>query len=499
MKVGIIELLVAGPVSDVRTLLYSRMFTRQYISIMPQVATVWCRQLGHDAHYAVYYGQKDPLSLLPNDLDFIFISTYTQNSPLAYALAKLYKAQGTRTAVAGPHAKAFPKDACRAFDYVVGDCDKELVSEILAGHHDRGIVTTGRPIRSMPLARERDREIRTALFPKSPKSFGVVPLIASVGCPYDCSFCVDWNVAYTPFSTDSLVADMSYVKESFPNALVAFHDPNFAVQFDRTMDALDSIPAQARPGYVMESSLSIIKPARIRRLKETNCFAALPGVESWADFSKKAGTGAAAPEAKLNQVVDHLRILSDSVPTVQANLIFGTDADAGLMPVELTKKFIGLMPNVWSAVNVPIPYGGTPMTRTLVKSGRVASRVPFMFYKNPFPIMRTAHYDYVDYYRHWIDIRRRQTEMSLLGRRLLTKGGLMMKSLYIARTLKMLPGLGLAEGILKRFETDAAFRSFHECNEGPLPEYYHRHYDKSLGRFAELMPRAEREPIHEAA
>jgi hypothetical protein len=175
MKVGIIELLVTGPVSDVRTLLYSRMFTRQYISIMPQVAAVWCRQLGHDPHYAVYYGQRDPLKLLPDDIDFIFISTYTQNSPLAYALAKLYKANGIRTAVAGPHAKAFPRDAARAFDYVVLDCDKDLVGDLLAGHCDRGIVTTGRPIRELPLARERDPEIRKALFTKSPNAFGVVP------------------------------------------------------------------------------------------------------------------------------------------------------------------------------------------------------------------------------------------------------------------------------------------------------------------------------------
>ncbi|MFN8643413.1 MAG: adenylate/guanylate cyclase domain-containing protein [Candidatus Binatia bacterium] len=49
------------------------------------------RQLGHQTSYATYYGQADPASLLPADLDAVFISTYTSASPLAYALARLYR------------------------------------------------------------------------------------------------------------------------------------------------------------------------------------------------------------------------------------------------------------------------------------------------------------------------------------------------------------------------------------------------------------------------
>lgn len=497
MRIGIIELLVSGPVSDIRGLMYSRILTRQYISIMPQVISVWCKQLGHTTHYAVYHGQPDPLKLLPDDIDFVFIATYTQCSALAYALAKLFRRNGVKTVIGGPHAKAFPTDASRYFDYVVQDCDKNLIQEVLRGDHSPGIVTTGKQIGALPLAEERDAEIRTALFSKSDKSFSIVPLIASVGCPYDCSFCVDWNVNYRPLSTEQLVADMSYVKRTFPKALVAFHDPNFAVQFDRTMDALAMLAPAERPGYIMESSLSIIKPSRMARLRETGCFAALPGVESWADFSKKAGTGAAAPDAKLGQVIEHLEELSTYVSTIQANLIFGTDADAGSMPVELTKTFINSMPSVWPAVNVPIPYGGTPMTRRLMHEGRVATRLPFSFYKNPYPVMRTAHYDYVDYYRHWIDIRKQQANLGLLSRRLRTKSSATIKAMYLARTIKMYPGIKLANALRMQFQTDLAFRRFHERNEGPLPEFYHAEYDRELGRFAELMPRSEREPVHE--
>jgi hypothetical protein len=67
------------------------LLTKQYASIMPQAISVWCRNLGHEVFYATYFGNKDPKQLLPNDLDVVFISTYTQASALAYALAKLYR------------------------------------------------------------------------------------------------------------------------------------------------------------------------------------------------------------------------------------------------------------------------------------------------------------------------------------------------------------------------------------------------------------------------
>jgi hypothetical protein len=84
MHVGIIDLLhdrLPGGSGD----LYGAYFRKQFMGIMPQTIAVWCRQLGHQVHYRTYWGQADPLSLLPNDLDVLFVSSYTQSSALAYA------------------------------------------------------------------------------------------------------------------------------------------------------------------------------------------------------------------------------------------------------------------------------------------------------------------------------------------------------------------------------------------------------------------------------
>src|SRR5882672_6195180 len=99
MRIGVIEIL---KVSAGRSLLqrqYAHYIIKQYASVMPQAVSVWCRELGHEVHYATYYGQQDPRSLLPDDLDIVFVATYTQASALAYALARTFRHEGVVTVI----------------------------------------------------------------------------------------------------------------------------------------------------------------------------------------------------------------------------------------------------------------------------------------------------------------------------------------------------------------------------------------------------------------
>ncbi len=139
MKIGILDILCLRQ-RRLADLAYHRMMIKQYSSITPQVVSVWCRQLGHQTFYANYYGIGDPGHRIPETVDFFFVSTYTQAAPLAYALAKKYKTMGATTVIGGPHAKSFPRDCLRFFDYVVKDCDKELIADLLAGRFEPGTV-----------------------------------------------------------------------------------------------------------------------------------------------------------------------------------------------------------------------------------------------------------------------------------------------------------------------------------------------------------------------
>ena len=203
MKIGVLDILVDSPRTWIN-FAYRGVLKKQYASIMPQAVAVWCRQLGHQVAYAAYYGQRDPRRLLPDDLDVVFFSTYTQSSALAYALAKLYRRAGTLTVIGGPHARSFPLDCLRFFDWVVLECDKALIDEILRGVFDRGsIVTSGRPLRDIPSVEERMPEIAISAFANGrPVWTSMVPLLSSVGCPYACDFCVDWSNDYALLPLD---------------------------------------------------------------------------------------------------------------------------------------------------------------------------------------------------------------------------------------------------------------------------------------------------------
>lgn len=192
MKVGIIDILSDQIPSTWGSKLYHFSIQKQAAGVMPQAIAVWCRQLGHEVHYCTAYGQKDPLHLLPNDLDVLFVAAYTQASALAYALAKAFRQRGTLTVIGGAHARSFPTDCLRFFDLVVHDCNKELIEDILRGHYDPpAAITSGRQLTDFPSVEERMPYIKTASFHKGrPSLFSAVSLLSSVGCPYTCNFCV---------------------------------------------------------------------------------------------------------------------------------------------------------------------------------------------------------------------------------------------------------------------------------------------------------------------
>ncbi|MGH9362904.1 MAG: B12-binding domain-containing radical SAM protein, partial [Thermoanaerobaculia bacterium] len=388
MRVGILEVLTDSVGSGWLAHKYNLWYRRQYASITPQAVSVWCRQLGHEVHYATFYGQGRPEELLPDDLDVVFLSTYTQASALAYALGKLYRRRGSLTVLGGPHATAFPTDSLRFFDLVVHDCDKPLVARILRGEFEPGsVVSSGHLLEEVPTVEERMPEIMAAYFDRGrPSWLSNVSLLTSLGCPYRCDFCIDWKNDYTMLPRERLLADLRYVSARLPGIPVSFHDPNFGVKFDEVMDLMEEIPAGRRNPYIMESSLSVLRGSRLARLRDTNCVYVAPGVESWSDYSNKAGVGRSTGREKLESVVAHFAEMHDYVPGLQANFIFGTDGDQGEEPAALTREFIRRLPFVWPTVNIPVPFGGTPMYDRDLAEGRVLREMPFAFYYMPYMV-----------------------------------------------------------------------------------------------------------------
>ncbi len=497
MRVGILELLAETWTTGGAQAVGYYLTTKQYASIMPQAVAVWCRQLGHQVFYATWYGRGDPKGRLPNDLDVVFIASYTQASALAYALAKLYRKEKVLTVIGGPHAKSFPHDCLRFFDLVVVQCDKTLIADILRGIFEpHSILSSGRTLEDLPSVEERLPEIKKSsfLWGKIPYLSSTVPLLSSVGCPYRCNFCTDWDNPYVMLPLDRLEVDLRYLSQHFPKVKIAFHDPNFAVKFDETLDVLERLPEGARNPYLMESSLSVLRGPRLQRLANTHCIYVAPGIESWSDYSNKGGVGRITGSEKVQRVVEHLQLLHEYVPGIQANLIFGLDIDEGDEPVELTKEFMSRTPFAWPVVNIPVPFGGTPLCDEYLNNRRILRNMPFAFYYFPYLVTTLKNYGPVTYYQKLIELYSHSSSTQILRQRLLTTPNSALRLLQVMRTLGRREQIRKLRQILCGLSNDSQFRSFHEGESSVLPKFYHQEYERMLGPYAPLISRADRTP-----
>ena len=468
---------------------FDRRLRRHYASIMPQTIATWCRELGHEVHYATFHGQSPPEDLLPRELDVVFLATYTQASALAYALAKIYRRRGARTVLGGPHATSFPTDSLRFFDLVVHDCDKALVASILDDELAPGsVATSGHVLEEFPSVAERMPEIEIASFDRGrPGRLANIALLASLGCPYRCDFCVDWKNDYVTLPRERLLADLRYVSERLPGIIVSFHDPNFGVRFDEVLDVIEEVPAGRRNPYLMESSLSILRGPRLHRLKETNCLFIAPGVETWTDYSNKAGVGLQTGRDKLERVVEHFTEIHDYVPGLQANFIFGTDGDAGDEPAELTREFVRRLPFVWPTINIPVPFAGTPLYERFVAEDRVLRAMPFAFYYAPYTVVRPRHYEPVEFYDRMIAIYDAIASPRLLLRRLSSAWSAGWRAFQVLRVSGAYAEKRRLQELRDRIAGEPELLAFHQGKRAALPAFYRGLMKRRLGRYAELL------------
>ena len=501
MRIGIFDLL-AEHVNGVIPWLGRLLIYKQYASTTPQIVSAWCRQMGHQVFYATYYGVGDPLDRLPNDLDIIFMSVHTCMAPLAYALSKVYRQRGALTVLGGPHAKSFPVDSQRYFDIVVLECSRELVAHILAGEFDpHSLVTSQTPFHEVPTIAERLPEIRkAAFFAGRPHPGSFVPMLASLGCPYSCNFCVDWNNPYRPLSLDRLAEDVRFAARHLPGVTLAFYDPNFAVRFDETLAVFENIPPEQRSPYAIESSLTVLRPERLSRLRDTRCIAVTPGVESWTQYSNKAGVGSATNGRKLAQVIEHFHTLNEYIPYLGVNFLLGLDSDEGDEPFELTKEFIRRVPFAWPSINIPIAFGGTPLYDHHLRAGRILQSMPFNFYTLPYLTLRLEHYDPLQYFEKVLDVYTLVASSEMLQRRLDSSRHWWSSVMHYVRTFTAVQRRDTFRAMLLRLQNDADFLAFHRGQTNRLPNFYAAAYRQHLGKYIELMPLAESHPLlHDSA
>ncbi|OGO26253.1 MAG: hypothetical protein A2W33_09065 [Chloroflexi bacterium RBG_16_52_11] len=493
MRIGVLEL-QSYPANHAWDYIEHFFSNKQYASITPQAISFWCRQMGHQVYYVTYPGFGDPISNMPDDLDIVFIATHTLTAPLAYALCKVYRGEGTRTVLGGPHAKSFPQDCVRYSDLVVLECDQALVEDIIHDRYPPGsIISSPAPYQEVPLIEERLPEIKIASFVAGrPHPGSFIPLLSSMGCPYTCNFCSDWNNPYLPLSNERLLEDLHFASETYPGVKLVFHDPNFAVRFEEVMAVLERIPPNKQSPYGVQSTFTILRTDRLERLRDTHCIFILPSIESWTTmYSNKLGVGKIEAGEKLAQMVEKFRTLREYIPYLGTNLIFGLDHDSGPEPFELTKEFLLRAPFVYPTLHIPIPFGGTPMFDTLLKEGRILKTMPFTFYRVPHMTILFKNYDPIEYMEYMVDLFATASSQTLLKMRFASDNNFIARGINLMRTITAKRRYKVFGNTLELLKNDPQFLAFHKGETEKLPDHYVLEYKRIMGKYSELVPVGE--------
>src|SRR5262245_1283008 len=155
LRVGVVDLVARGPTRA----LFTRIMGVNLASIMPQAVAAWCRREGHEVTFHCYTGSDDLTRALPPDADLVFVGAFTEAAQTAYALSNLCRSRGAVTVLGGPHARCYPDDARRHFDYVLGFTDRDLIGDVLrdcSRHRPVGLcLSAPRQPDVLPSARER--------------------------------------------------------------------------------------------------------------------------------------------------------------------------------------------------------------------------------------------------------------------------------------------------------------------------------------------------------
>jgi hypothetical protein len=375
---------------------------------------------------------------------------------------------------------------------VNGPCDRDAVLRLAAGNADYCRDTAAAP-RELPSVEERLPYIRQAsLIAGQWPLFPVVGLLSSLGCGGGCSFCTDCSNAWQPLPLDRLEQDLRFIQKEL-RWPVLFHDPNMGRHLDDVLDVMESIGWQTP--WVFEADLNSFSEAKLQRLHKVNCRGVGIGIESWTNYGHKTGSAGKAPEKKYAAVCERLALVHKYIPAIAANMMWPSDTDYGPLPLELTRRLIEDCPFLWTPINTPIAFGGTPMYAKLKREGRTLP-LPFVFqicgYLNVVP----KHYSPVETLRGFIDLVDGVNQWGRWRKR--TKGqpwrvklgDLLYKSGAAERAQRVVEGIAKYPNHMLRF---------HAGMDQQVPEWYWQEQDRLLGRFAGMLTRDELTPVLPAA
>jgi anaerobic magnesium-protoporphyrin IX monomethyl ester cyclase len=197
----------------------------------------------------------------------------------------------------------------------------------------------------------------------SPRELAV---IASRGCPFNCTFCFHpTGNSYRQRSLDSVFSEIEMLKENYGINIIAVYDELFSSDKPRLMEFCERI---RKLGLHWSCQLRVdsVDKESMKLLKDSRCYIISFGIESASDFILENFR----KHTTVKQINNALGWAKEFGIVVQGNIIFGAEGE--------TKETLAESVKWWNehkeyslSVGPVIPYPGTLMYKHMLDAGKI--------------------------------------------------------------------------------------------------------------------------------
>jgi radical SAM superfamily enzyme YgiQ (UPF0313 family) len=330
-------------------------------SMIPQLALPLIAGLTPERHEVrIIEEELEPVDF-DAPCDLVGISCMTSNAPRGYMIARQFRNRGKKVVMGGIHPSILPDEALRFADSVVVG-EAEGVWEEVLQDAEFGSLKPRYHRPTPPLDRYFPKMIHTL----KKRPFGIIPLMTTRGCPFDCEFCCVNNVFGHTVRHVPIAHVVRDITES-GRKLFMFLDDNIIGTPKYACELFEAIKPLGI-SWVGQASISFVKNERMLKLAAgSGCIGLFFGLESVSRTQLEKMRKSIKDIEKIEEAIQKVK---DHGIGFHASMIFGFDDDT-LRIFEDTLNFLNKNKIYSVSLNTLTPYPGTRLFDRMKQQGRL--------------------------------------------------------------------------------------------------------------------------------
>lgn len=316
--------------------------------------------------------------------DVVGITALTPTAPRAYRLAKLFRENGRKVIIGGPHVSFLPEEGLEYADYVVRGEGELIIKELLdsiyglkdikevpgVSYKENGKIYHNPNCKVVENLDELPRPDLNLIvgWERIFKNEKVYPIITSRGCPHDCSFCsvtTMFGRRYRFRSVDNVMDELLSIPR---NSFVFFYDDNFTANTHRTKQLLkEIIGTNLKIGWSAQVRVEVGEDEEMLELmKESGCECVFIGFESVNPDTLKEYN----KRQTLWQIKKCISAFKKYGIRIHGMFVVGSDSD-DIKTVKETIRFVSFMRINTIQICALTPFPGTKLFQQLLSENRL--------------------------------------------------------------------------------------------------------------------------------